>query len=159
MKRLTLIVAVLILLAGFLVWWFSPTQVVARRTRELCQVLTLEADSRAAGRSLGSFKLDGLLQPNVELDIPSIADANGTLARSEIGSTFTWLCNNAKETRFKIERIDAIFVDRDLANVRARIEARVLLSGTQVIDSPGDASFTWRKAEDGWRLEKVSWRE
>lgn len=159
MKRLIVIASFILFLAGFLVWWFSPAQVVARRTRELCQVLTLEAGSGNAGRSLGSFKLDRLLQPVVEFDIPSIADANGPLERGEIGSAYTWLCGNARETRFRIERLDSIVVDRDLANVRARLEARVLLSGSQVVDSPGDASLTWRKTDDGWRLEKASWRE
>lgn len=159
MKRLIAIVGLILVLAGFCLWWFSPTQVVARRTRDLCKVLTLEPDSRPAGRTLGSFKLDSLLQPSVELDIPSIADASGTMERSEIGSTYTWLCNNAKETRIKIDHIDSILVDGTLANVRARLEARVVLSGSQLVDSPGDASFTWRKTEDGWRLEKASWRE
>ena len=159
MKRPATILALLLILIGFGIWWFSPTQVVKRRTHDLCKVLTLDAGTPPAGRTLGAFKLDRLLQPNVELDIPSIPDASGTLERSDIDSSFKWLCANAKETRFKIIRIDSIFIDRDLANVRARLEAHVLLSGTQLVDSPGDASFTWRKTEDGWRLEKASWSE
>ena len=159
MKRLAALVAAILIFGGFCVWWFSPTQVLKRRTRDLCQILTLDAGTAPASRTINSLQFDRLLQPNVEFDIPSISEANGNFDRIEINSAFTWLCNNAKETKFRLVRFDRIVIEGGHASVSARLEARVLLPGAQVVDSPGDATFIWKKTEDGWRLEKAGWRE
>lgn len=159
MRRPLSILALLLALIGFCVWWFSPTQVLKRRTKDLLGILSLDAGTPPASRTIGSFQLDRLLQPTVEFQVPAITDANGSFDRVEISSAFTWLCNNAKETRFKIEDLQSITINGDHATVVARLEARILLSQSQPVDGPGNATLLWKKADDGWRLERVSWQE
>jgi hypothetical protein len=159
MKRLALLLVALLAFTGFCVWWFSPTQVVKRRSRDLCQILTLEEGTPSTSRNIGAFQLDRLLQPQVELQIPALSEANGSFERAQISSAFSWLCSNAKETRMKLGEIESITVNGDHAEVRAKVDALLNVSIAQPINGPGDAIFTWKKAEDGWRLEKVSWSE
>ncbi len=158
MKRLIPFFIVLLAFTGFCVWWFSPTQVVKRRSRDLCQILTLEEGTPATSRNIGAFQLDRLLQPQLQLEIPSLPEANGSFERNEVGSAFSWLCSNAKETRMKFGEIESVTVNGDHAEVRAKVDALLNISIAQPVDGPGDAIFTWKKAEDGWRLEKLSWK-
>lgn len=113
MKRLISLIVVLLVLAGFCVWWFSPTQVVKRRSRDLLQILTLDAGAAPASRTISSLQLDRLLKPNVEFDFPSLPEANGTHDRIEISSAFSWLCSNAKETRMKLGVIESVTLNGD----------------------------------------------
>ncbi len=158
MKRLIPFFIVLVLFAGFCVWWFSPIQVVKRRSRDLCQILTLEEGTPASSRNIGAFQLDRLLQPQIELEIPALPEANGSFERNQISSAFSWLCSNAKETKIKLGEIESVTVNGDHAEVRAKVDALLNISIAQPLDGPGDAIFTWKKADDGWRLEKISWK-
>lgn len=158
MRRLLLLLAVLLAFAGFCVWWFSPTQVVKRRSGDLCRILTLDEGTPPTSRNVGAFQLDRLLQPQLELEIPALPEANGSFQRNEVTSAFSWLCSNAKETKIKLGDIESITLNGDHAEVRAKVEALLNVSSAQPINGPGDAIFTWKKAEDGWRLEKVSWK-
>lgn len=158
MKRLIPIFIALVLFAGFCVWWFSPTQVVKRRSRDLCHILTLEEGTPATSRNIGAFQLDRLLQPQVELEIPALSEANGSFERAQISSAFSWLCSNAKETKAKLGEIESVTVNGDHAEVRAKVDALLNVSIAQPLNGPGDAIFTWKKTDDGWRLEKLSWK-
>ncbi len=158
MKRLIPIFIVLVLFAGFCVWWFSPIQVVKRRSRDLCRILTLEEGTPATSRNIGAFQLDRLLQPQVELEIPALTEANGSFERAQISSSFSWLCSNAKETKAKLGEIESVTVNGDHAEVRAKVDALLNISIAQPVNGHGDAIFTWKKTDDGWRLEKLSWK-
>ena len=157
MKRLAALVAAILIFAGSCVWWFSPTQVVKRRTRDLCQILTLETGTAPASRNVGAFQLDRLLQPQLELVVPSLPEANGSFERNEVTSAFSWLCNNAKETKMKLREIESVTINGDHAEVRAKVDALVNVSIAHPINGPGNAIFTWIKSDDGWRLERLSW--
>ena len=158
MKRLLPVIVFLVLSAGFCVWWFSPTQVVKRHSRDLCRILTLEDGTPPASRNVGAFQLDRLLQPQLELEIPSLPEASGSFDRNEITSAFSWLCSNATETKIKLGEIESVTVNGDHAEVRAKVDALIRASSSQPVNGPGDALFTWKKTEDGWRLEKLSWK-
>ncbi|MEI7928142.1 MAG: PEP-CTERM sorting domain-containing protein [Verrucomicrobiales bacterium] len=54
----------------------------------------MASDTSPAGRTLGAFKLDRLLQPTVDLEIPSIPAANGTFGHAtDMFSTVTLTIN------------------------------------------------------------------
>ena len=61
MKRYTIPLIVLVLLGGFSVWWYSPTQVIKRKVSSLLSTLTLEASEGRAGRNFRGYALHDLL--------------------------------------------------------------------------------------------------
>lgn len=157
MKRILIPLAAVALIAGFLVWWFSPTQVVKRRTNRLLDVMSMSEGSSPATRQLGVYSLSGLIARELVLDTPTISDANGIFERSQIESGFSWLAGNAKSSKLKIEDIESIEVNGDEATVKATIDAVVILSDYRPADGLYAVEFDWRKEEDGWRLSRALW--
>jgi hypothetical protein len=159
MKRLVIPLAVVGLLAVFALWWFSPTQVLKRRTESLLTTLTLDGGSGKVGRQMRVYSLNGLLASGVELDNPAIKEANGTFERAELESAFSWLCEQAKQTRFKAGKFHSISVSGDKARVTLTLNGLVELPTYRPADGKFDATFDWQKDEDGWRLARASWKQ
>ncbi len=159
MKRFTIPLVAVGLLAVFGIWWFSPTQVVKRRTMSLLSTLTLDGGSGKVGRQMAVYSLNALLAPRIELENPTIREASGSFERPELESAFSWICDQAKQTRFKKEKIHSIDVTGDKAQVHLTLTGLVELPTYRPADGKFDATFDWEKEDDGWRLARASWRE
>lgn len=159
MKRFAIPAIVVAVLGILAVWWFSPTQVVKRRTRSLLTTLTLDAGTGKAGRQFGAYPLNALLAAEVELDTPTIQEANGTFERSELESAFSWLCNQARQTRFALRNFNSVTINGDKAKVELTLEGLVELPSYRPADGTYDVTFDWEKAKDGWRLTRATWKQ
>jgi hypothetical protein len=159
MKRLLIPGGGLALLVILAIWWFSPTQVLKRRTQSLLSTLTLDSGSGRASRTLATYSLNGLLAPRVELNTPTIREANGTFERQEMESAFTWLANQAKQTRFELKKIHSVTVDADFAKVNLTLFGLVELPHYRPADGTYEVIFDWKKGEDGWRLTRADWTQ
>ncbi len=159
MKRLALSALFLALAAGFAFWWFSDTQVVKRRTQKLLTTLTLDGGSGKVTRQMGAYALNSLLAADVRLDTPTIKEANGTFGREELESAYSWLCNQAKQTRFELEDIRSVTITGDKAVVVLTLTGLVELPQYKPVDGSFDVTFDWRKEKDGWRLTQAVWTQ
>lgn len=159
MKRLLVPAAVAILLAGFAFWWFSPQQVLKRRTVLLLDTLTLDSGSASSGRQLAVYSLNALLASEVELETPTIEQASGTFPREELESAFSWLCRQAKQTRFELEDLQSVRVSGDTGEVSCVLQALVELPAYRPADGIYQVRFFWRLGDDNWRLERAIWTE
>lgn len=157
MRRLAVPAFLIALLAGFLFWWFSPEQVVKRRTKNLIELANLEAGSSPASRALGTFTLTKLLDDPVALSVPAVEEANGRFARDELEAGYQWFCRSAKESRVRVTGFDEISVAGDEATVRASLDAQVVFPTYRPSDGPVRATFEWRKRDDGWKLVRLAW--
>ena len=159
MKRFLVPTAMAVLLIGFLMWWFSATQVLKRRTLSLLETMTLDSGAGRSSRQLGVYSLNALLAPEVELETPSISQANGTFEREDLESAFTWLCQQANKTSFEHERFDSVNVTGDTGEVVFLVDALVELPAYRPADGTYQVRFRWRRGDDGWRLERAEWIE
>ena len=159
MKRLIISLAIVALLGGFATWWFSDTQVLKRRTQSLLTTLTLDSGTGKVGRQMGTYSLNALLAGEVVLDTPTIKEANGSFQRDELESLFSWLCNQAKETRFKLLDLRNVTVNGDKATVNLTLIGLVVLPNYRPADGKYDVTFDWQKEKDGWRLTRASWKQ
>lgn len=157
MKRWIILLVVAALAVALGAWWFSPAQVVKRRVSSLLETLTLEEGSGKPGRKLGIYSLGGLLAEQVELETPTISQANGSFPRPEMESMYSWLCDAAKETRFELVGIDSLEVDGAVAVVDLTLEALVVLPTHRPADGVYDVRFEWRDGKNGWQLESARW--
>jgi hypothetical protein len=157
MKRIVLPIVIVVLLGAFGYWWLSPTQVLKRRTKSLLETLTLEAGSGRSARHMGGYALNALLAPQVELDSPTIAQANGTFERQEMESAYAWLCDQAKETRFALQNFESVVVNGDGADVTFSLDALVELPSYSPADGRYEVVFHWERDDDQWRLSKARW--
>lgn len=159
MKRFGLPVFILALLGAFAFWWFSPVQVLKRRTQTLLETLTLESGSGKAARQMGAYSLNALLASEVELDTPTLQEANGTFERSEMESAFSWLCEQARQTRFELEEFRSVKIDGARADVAFILDALVELPTERPADGRYEVTFRWQLDDDGWHLSRASWVE
>lgn len=159
MKRYIFPGIVLLAMIGFTFWWFSPTQALKRKTNNLLAALTMDADSGRVGRQTGAYSLNALLAEQVELDTPTIKEANGTFERNEMESAYGWLSNQAKQTRFELKTLHSIDITGDKAVVKLTLFGLVELPTYRPADGTYDVVFDWVKKEDGWRLTKATWTQ
>ncbi len=157
MKRYLIPTVVLALFIGFCVYWFSPRQIIQRRTKSLLSTLTLEKGSGMAGRNARTYELHDLLSSEVTLTNPTIPEANGSFARDEMEAAFSWLCNQAKETRFELEDIHDITIQDDTATVKLVLFGLVELPVYRPADGRYEVTFDWAKEKDGWKLTRAVW--
>jgi hypothetical protein len=138
-------------------WWFSPGQVLRRRTTDLLSTLTMDAASSSTSRQMGGYSLNALLASQVILENPILEEAQGTFERSEIESAYSWLASQSKQTRFHSSSFRAVKVEGDTGYVDLFLEALVELPNYRPVDGKFDARLVWRKGDDGWRLTKATW--
>jgi hypothetical protein len=159
MKRLVATAVVGILVVGFAFWWFSPSQVLKRRTLSLLETLTLEPGTAVATRQMGGYSLNALLAPEVTLSTPSIGQANGTFERGELESAHAWLCQHVRQSRFDLERFGSVAVSGETAEVVLFLNALVELPSYRPVDGFYQATLRWRLEDGGWRIVQAVWHE
>jgi len=159
MKRFLPAAIVGLLLVALGIWWFSPTQVIKRRTRSFLNVLTIEESSGKPARQMKSFSFNGMVAEEVTLKNPAIEEMNGTMERGDLESGFSYLLNHAKKSEFKVEQFQQIEISDASARVDFVLDALVELPTYRPADGKYDVSFTWQKAKDGWRVSSIMWSE
>ena len=158
MNRLLTGIGVLAIIAGFLVWWFHPHQVLKRRTKGLMQTLTLVEGAGAASRNLKIYPLARAIADEVELSGSGDQRAEGVFSRSQIESGFSWLARNARHTRFQIRRIESVTRSGGTGVVRAVIDAEVVLQQDTPLHGPYFMTLTWQNDGNSWRLVAAEWQ-
>jgi hypothetical protein len=158
MKKLWIAVIAAALLIPLGMWWFSPEQVVMRRTKHLMEVLSLSEGAAGPLRQAKVFSMNALLAPEVELVIPEVSEANGTFDKMEMESAFSWICQNAKHSRFDVTAFRDVKVDGDTASVNFLAEGYLELAASRPADGTFDVTVVWKKGADGWRYDKVVWK-
>lgn len=159
MKRLMMPVLACALIGVLAVWWFSPEQVLKRRTGSLLETLTFEQGSGRASRQMGVYSLTALLADDVELETPTIDHANGTFERADLESAYGWLCGQARQMHFEVREIHSVDVDDDRGVVVFSVNALVELPTYRPADGNYHVTFDWQHTEDEWRLVRATWLE
>jgi ketosteroid isomerase-like protein len=125
----------------------------------LLATLTLDSDTGKAGRQMAAYSLNALLASQVELENPEIQEANGSFERAELESAFSWLCNQARQTRFEAGKFHSVSVSGDAAKVKLSLTGLVELPTYRPADGTYEVTFDWQKEEDGWRLSRAVWQQ
>lgn len=158
MKKLWFILAALLILVPLGAWWFSADQVIKRRTTHLMEVLTIRAGSGGSMRQAKVFSMNGMLAPEVELESPDISDANGSFDNQELESAFSWICQNAKSSEMHVTKFRKIAINGNKAEVIVDVKGYLELPSSRPADGKFLVTIHWVKGEDGWRFEKMVWK-
>ena len=157
MKKPLLAAIVLVLLGIFAYWWYSPGQVLKRRTVVFLETLNMQPGSGKASRQMGLYTISAMLAPDVVLESPSIDLVNGEFPRQELESAFSALCEHSKECRFEKPEFESISASGGEADVIFTVRAMVEMSGSRPVDGTYRVNFHWRNPEGNWLLTRAKW--
>ncbi|MFU8893780.1 MAG: DUF4440 domain-containing protein [Luteolibacter sp.] len=158
MKRLPTTLGIVVIIAGFLVWWFHPHQALKRRSNGLMETLTIAEGSGTASRNLKVSPLSRMMAEEVTIIGAGDRRAEGTFPRSSVTAGFSWLARNARVTRFKIQRFESITRSGDTGVVHALIDAEVALKQETPLQGAYSMTLTWQNDGSAWRLAAVEWQ-
>lgn len=156
-RKLIGVLVVGVVLFGFLYWWFTPAQMVKRRTGKLMQMVSFEKGQGKAARQTGVYALHALLAPDVELSSTSHDQANGVFQREQLESVFNWLAGQVVESTFEIIRFDGIRINEKFAEVDVLVRAEMVLPQSKPVDGTYSVFLVWEDHETGWQLAHAKW--
>jgi ketosteroid isomerase-like protein len=157
MKKPLLAAIALVLLGVSAYWWYSPGQVLKRRTVVLLETLSMPPGSGKASRQMGLYTISAMLAPDVVLVSPSIDQANGEFPRQELESAFSALCEYSKECRFENPQFQSIDASGGEADVVFTVRAMVELGRSRPVDGTYRVNLHWRNPEGNWLLTRAQW--
>ena len=155
MKKLIILAAAAVILIPLGMWWFSPEQIIIRRTKHLMEVLTIGESTGRPFRQAKVFSMNAMLAPEISISISEISDANGTFDKQEVESAFSWICQNAKRSEMSIIDFGDITITDDEAEVEVMVDALFELPAGHSVSGNYVMTVDWVKTGDGWRFEKV----
>lgn len=136
-------------------WWFSPQQVIIRRSISLFEVLTIDLSKPPTTRALAVYSLHPFLAPEVEISTPAPEEANGTFAREELESAFSSICQHALQCRFSEPVFDDVKIKGKRASVALSLQAKVEFPEMRVADGPFRVKLEWLRGEKDWLLVRA----
>lgn len=157
MKKPLFLAAAFVLLAGLAVWWYSPSQVLKRRTVVLLEAMTLEPGTTKASRQMGLYTVSALLADQVTLVSSTSEHANGDFPKQEVESAYSWFCERVAESRFSNSAFESVTVTGADAEVVMTVDAMVDLGGSRPIDGPCRVSLRWHNPDGHWLLTRAEW--
>lgn len=157
MKKPLIVVAALVLLGLLAHWWYSPVQVLRRRTVVLLETLTMKPNSSKVSRQMGLYTLSSLLAPDVALESPATPQACGEFPRQELESVFSWFCEQSKECRFKLLDFESVSINEGDADVVFTVESLVEVGDARPVDGVYRVKIHWVNPEGNWLLTRGEW--
>ena len=158
MKKLLSLV-VLVGLGGFLWWWFSPVQVLSRKTDHLLELMSFEKGAGKTARQTGVYSINALLAAEVELASDSHPEMNGMRERTELESLYAWMAEHVVESSFKRLELRKLEVREPVAEVEFVVDGMVELPGTRPVNGKYEVFLLWMHDGSEWRLGHARWRE
>jgi len=156
MKKRLLISIVSIFTVLSAAWWFSPEQVIKRRSISLFEILTIDLSKPPSTRALAVYSLHPYLATEVEVSTPTPEEANGTFAREELESAFSSICQHALQCRFSEPVFEQVSIDGKRASVELNLQANVEFPGLRIADGPFRVKLDWLRGEKDWLLVRAA---
>lgn len=154
-KPLLVAAAALALTIGFLLWWFSDTQVLKRRTAELAGVFTIKADDGKAARLSKNQTLAGLLHPEFSCSV-DLENHRGEHSKDKLIEAHLYLGQVCEASAVRIGKIEVVSVSGKRAEVRSDFSFSVRLKGGESYTETAPATLSWSNADgSGWKLRQV----
>ena len=160
-RPIVLAAALIVAVAGFLAFWFSPTQVVKRRVLAMIRTASVPESMPELARASRGRNLADHLAPVVRLAGPPHVDELpvGGVDRSQIAAAYTAAATSCRFISLEDVTFESIDVLGDSAEVRFTVDAIVQLASSRPLDGIQHVELQWSKTDDGWRLTRAAWTE
>lgn len=150
MKKTAIILVVALVLVAALFWWFSPAQMLKRRTASLIELMNLSGAGEA--RVMEVNALSGLLAEDVVMELSFRTGLDPVVQRDDIVSGYVMLSRRVRKSRFELLRYESIRIDGDAADVEFTMKGLVELPEIRILDGEYRMVFHWLQQDGDWRL-------
>lgn len=154
-KPLIIIGTSFVLATGFLIWWFSDTQVIKRQTVELTELFTMSSGDGKASRVASNQNLAKLLDQKFTCTI-DLDNYQGNHGRDALLEAHLYLGQSCQFSSVQVSDINIQSQTDSSATVQAEFSISVRMKGGSTHSESSPATLTWAKtSNDEWRLAEV----
>lgn len=163
-KKIILISTVVAALTGFLIWWFSASQVLARRSSDIIDCVRLEADTGRVQRAFKAENLRDLIADNVTIVYPEMtstfqharsSNEPVNLTEQLAKSALLYLGEMSEWITVENESVTVLSHGDGSAKVAVSFELTAKLKGKAEQKGQLEGIFTFEKIEGKWLLTEA----
>ena len=154
MKKSWIIIATVIaIIVGFLMWWFSDTQVLKRRTQELTELFSFEADGSKVTRINKNRLLGEILDKDFSCII-QLESYRGEHHAGELVEGHIYLGQVCETSSVDMADFEITSIDDNEATIVAHFSIYLAMKkGGRNYAEESPVTLTWEKSPEGlWLL-------
>ena len=164
-QKIILILVPLACIIGFLVWWFSTSQVLLRRSADLIDCVRMEKDTGRIKRAFKSENLRDLVASTITVTYPQMkttfdhrrsSNEAITLSEDRAKTALLYLTETAEWITVENEAIEVINVDGDSAEVSVSFDLAAKLKGKPLQSSKLKGTFRFSYDNNRWLVNRAT---
>ena len=164
-KKLILILIPLACLVGFLVWWFSTSQVLLRRSSDLIDCVRMEKDTGRIKRAFKAENLRDLVASTITITYPQMETTFShrrssnepiTLSEDRAKTSLLYLTEMAEWIIVKNEAVEILNIDDKSAEVAVSFDLTAKLKGKPEQSSSLLGTFSFQYINNRWLVDQAT---
>lgn len=145
----------LVIVTGYLVWWFTPAQIISRQTHGVIQCLDIPETATKTYRALKTNSFSNYLAGTVACRV-DITDYHRELSHDELIESHHFFAQNVDWASAKTSGTTVKIIDDNNATARSDINFSLKTKKSQTYSEAVTISMEWKKNEAGkWQLTAV----
>lgn len=151
-KFMIMSLVALIVVTGYLVWWFNPTQIITRQTNGVIKSLDIAETATKTYRALKTNSFSNYLANTVACRV-DIANYHRELSRDELIEGHHYFAHQVKWASAKASETSVEIIDDMQATSHSLIDFSLNTKKSESIREKVTIKMDWKKNEAGkWQL-------
>jgi|GEM_PF-944708 hypothetical protein len=144
-----------VIAAVYLVWWFSPNQIVTRQTHKIISCIDVPQTATKTYRALKTNSFSNLLDKTVRCRV-DIANYQSDFSRDRLVESHQMFVQNIDWATAKASNTVIEVIDDQNASAQSTIDFKVRTKKTESVNEIFTISMQWKKNADGkWLLTSL----
>lgn len=155
-KPLLALLAILIIVIGVLMWWFSDSQVIKRQTHAWIDTLTILSTDGKTSRAGKTQDFSGLLDASVTCSV-NISDYQSDFQHDELEAAHHMMVHNCESSSAQIGNLEISEITGTQATVQADLNLALTEQGGRKHGESCKLELIWTKTDAGtWKIESIT---
>jgi hypothetical protein len=164
-QKLIFILVPLACIIGFLMWWFSTTQVLLRRSADLIDCVRMEKDTGRIQRAFKAENLRDLVASTITITYPQMETTFShsrssnepiTLSEDRAKASLLYLTEMAEWITVEDESIAVLSTDEKSAEVKVSFDLAAKLKGKPEQSSAMQGTFSFQYINNRWLVDQAT---
>lgn len=144
-----------VIASAYLMWWFSPKQVVTRQTQKIINCIDVPQTATKTFRALKTNSFSNLLNGSVTCRV-DIADYQSDFSRDRLIESHHMFVQNIDWASAKASNTEVEIMDDNNARAESVVDFKVRTKKADSVNEQFTISMQWEKNEDGkWLLARL----